>query len=77
MWTAHEFDSRGVVARPFSPRIDFEFAAVFPPQRSPSPVALDLVEVMRRALDELNGLPIFNADGDGASLPPERRALTD
>ncbi|MGY2906786.1 DNA-binding transcriptional LysR family regulator [Bradyrhizobium sp. URHC0002] len=57
-FTAREFESRGVVARPFSPRIDFEFAAVFPPQRSPSPVALDLVEVMRRELDELNGLPI-------------------
>ena len=28
-FTAQEFDSRGVVARPFSPRIDFEFAAMF------------------------------------------------
>jgi DNA-binding transcriptional LysR family regulator len=49
-FTAQEFEGRGVVARPFLPRIDFEFAAVFPPQRSPSPVALDLVEVMRQAL---------------------------
>jgi DNA-binding transcriptional LysR family regulator len=54
-FTAHEFTTRGVVARPFLPRIDFEFAAVFPAQRSPSPVALDLVETMRRALDELDG----------------------
>ena len=30
----------------FFPRIDFEFAAVFPPQRSHSPVAPDLVEVL-------------------------------
>jgi hypothetical protein len=41
------------------PRIDFEFAAVFPPQRSPSPVALDLVQVMRQALDELSALPVY------------------
>jgi len=57
-FTAHEFESRGVVVRPFLPRIDFEFAAVFPPQRSPSPVALDLVEVMRQALGELSGRPV-------------------
>ena len=54
-FTAQEFESRGIVVRRFVPRIDFEFAAVFPPQRSPSPVALDLVEVMRRALGELSG----------------------
>jgi hypothetical protein len=37
--------------------IDFEFAAVFPQQRSPSPVALDL-RVMRQALGELSGLTV-------------------
>ena len=58
-FTAQEFESRGVVVRPFLPRIDFEFAAVFPPQRSPSPVALDLVQVMRQALDELSALPVY------------------
>src|SRR5882724_1794838 len=57
-FTAQEFESRGIVVRRFLPRIDFEFAAVFPPQRSPSPVALDLVEVMRRALGELSGQPV-------------------
>jgi hypothetical protein len=36
-----------------------EVAAVFPPQRSPSPVALDLVQVVRQALDELSPLPIY------------------
>lgn len=51
-FTAHEFDGRGVVARRFVPRIDFEFAAVFPPQRSPSPVALDLVEQLRQEMDD-------------------------
>jgi DNA-binding transcriptional LysR family regulator len=55
-FTAQEFESRGVVVRRFLPRIDFEFAAVFPPQRSPSPVALDLVEVMHQALGELRAL---------------------
>ena len=53
-FTAQEFEGRGIVARRFLPRIDFEFAAAFPPQRSPPPVALDLVEVMRQALIELS-----------------------
>jgi DNA-binding transcriptional LysR family regulator len=56
-FTAQEFESRGVVVRHFLPRIDFDFAAVFPPQRSPSPVALDLVEVVRQALGELSERP--------------------
>jgi hypothetical protein len=37
-FTAQEFESGGIVVRRFLSRIDFEFAAVFPPQRSPSPV---------------------------------------
>ncbi|WP_166299537.1 LysR substrate-binding domain-containing protein [Bradyrhizobium sp. 26S5] len=53
-FTAREFESRGVVARRFLPRIDFEFAAVFPPQRRPSPVALELVETLRQALVALD-----------------------
>jgi DNA-binding transcriptional LysR family regulator len=57
-FTAQEFEGRGVVVRRFLPRIDFEFAAVFPAQRSPSPVALDLVEVMQQALSELSRLPV-------------------
>jgi DNA-binding transcriptional LysR family regulator len=55
-FTAQEFATRGVVVRRFLPRVDFEFAAVFPAQRSPSPVALDLVETVRQALDELERL---------------------
>jgi DNA-binding transcriptional LysR family regulator len=54
-FTAREFEGRGIVVRRFSPRVDFEFAAVFPPQRSPSPMALDLVEAVRSALEKLNG----------------------
>lgn len=49
-FTAREFEGRGVVVRPFLPRIEFECAAVFPPQRSPSPVALDLVEAVRQSM---------------------------
>lgn len=55
-FTAQEFATRGIVVRPFVPRIDFDFAAVFPVQRSPSPVALDLVETLRLALHGLNEL---------------------
>jgi DNA-binding transcriptional LysR family regulator len=43
-FTAAEFAPRGLVSRPFLPRIDFEFAAVLPPQRRPSPVAEEFVE---------------------------------
>jgi len=52
-FTAREFEGRGIVARRFEPRIDFEVAAVFPPQRSPSEMALDLVETVHRAILEL------------------------
>jgi len=55
-FTAQEFATRGIVVRPFAPRIEFEFAAVFPVQRSPSPVALDLVETLRLAMHGLDAL---------------------
>ena len=42
------------MVRRFLPRIDFEFSAVFPAQRSPSPVALDLMRAIKRALDPKN-----------------------
>ena len=57
-FTAQEFSTRGVVVRRFLPRIDFEFSAVFPAQRSPSPVALDLVETIRKALAEFDEPPL-------------------
>jgi DNA-binding transcriptional LysR family regulator len=52
-FTAREFEGRGIVVRRFEPRIDFEVAAVFPPQRGPSDMALDLVEAVRQALLKL------------------------
>jgi DNA-binding transcriptional LysR family regulator len=66
-FTAQEFEGRGVVVRRFLPRIDFEFAAVFPPQRSPSPVAVDLVEVMRQAMDEMGGRPVAQIRSQSAA----------
>lgn len=56
-FTAREFEGRGVVMRPFEPHIDFDLAAVFAPQRSPSPVALDLVEEVRLAVLKLAAGP--------------------
>lgn len=52
-FTAAEFANRGVVSRPFLPRIPFEFAAVFPPQRSRSPVAEEFVEALRSKLQAM------------------------
>ncbi|NDH63139.1 MAG: LysR family transcriptional regulator [Alphaproteobacteria bacterium] len=38
-FTASEYATRGIVVRPFEPRIDFEFAALYATQRTPPPVA--------------------------------------
>lgn len=38
-FTAAEFASRGVVARPFRPRIPFEFGVLYPPGLPPSTIA--------------------------------------
>lgn len=61
-FTAAEFEGRGVVVRRFLPRVDFEIAAVLPPQRNASPVALELVETLRHALIEME-----NAASAGAA----------
>lgn len=60
-FTAEEFSTRGIVVRPFLPRIDFEFSAVFPAQRSPSPVALDFVETVRKSLTAFDEQPAHEA----------------
>ncbi len=59
-FTAREFASRGVVSRRFVPHIDFEFAAVFPPQRDPSAVAEEFVAAFAEHVRA-------NAEGDAAS----------
>ena len=43
-FTATEYATRGIVARPFEPRIDFEFAALYPAHRSVSPVAREFID---------------------------------
>lgn len=59
-FTAAEFSRRGVVARPFLPRVPFDFAAVFPPQRSRSPMAEEFVDAFGdelRAMRASSGVP--------------------
>ena len=46
-FTATEYSTRGIVSRPFEPRIDFEFAALYPAHRSVSPVAREFIDGFR------------------------------
>ena len=46
-FTATEYAPRGIVVRPFEPRIEFEFAALVPAQRTLPPVARDFVDGFR------------------------------
>ena len=46
-FTATEYATRGIVARPFEPRIDFEFAALTVAQRSVPPVARAFIDAFR------------------------------
>jgi DNA-binding transcriptional LysR family regulator len=43
-FTATEYDSRGIVARPFEPRIDFEFAVLYAAHRTVTPVAREFID---------------------------------
>ena len=43
-FTATEYASRGIVVRPFEPRLDFEFAALYAGQRSVPPVAREFID---------------------------------
>jgi DNA-binding transcriptional LysR family regulator len=45
-FTGQEFASRGFQLRPFSPRIDVEFSAVYSTQREPSGLARDLIDTL-------------------------------
>jgi len=49
-FTASEFASRGVVARPFRPKIPFKFAAFFSPSAPPSPIAHEFLNEFRAHL---------------------------
>ena len=46
-FTATEYSTRGIVSRPFEPRVDFEFAALYPAHRSVSPVAREFIDGFR------------------------------
>jgi DNA-binding transcriptional LysR family regulator len=46
-FTATEYLTRGIVARPFEPRITFEFAALYAAQRSVPPVAREFIDGFR------------------------------
>jgi DNA-binding transcriptional LysR family regulator len=61
-FTGQEFASRGVQLRPFSPRIDVEFSAVYSTQREPSGLARDLIDnlhadIFKFATDCLDRIP--------------------
>ena len=47
-FTANEYAARGLVVRPFSPRVEFEFAALYPTQRSLPAVAREFIDDFRR-----------------------------
>ena len=46
-FTATEYATRGIVVRPFEPRVDFEFAALYSAQRTPPPVAREFIDGLR------------------------------
>ena len=47
-FTATEYATRGIVARPFEPRVDFDFAALHLAHRGLSPVAREFIDGFRR-----------------------------
>ncbi len=54
-FTAASFEHRGVISRPLTPRVDFTFNAIFPPHRTPLPVAVDFVHAFSQHI--LNEYP--------------------
>ncbi len=46
-FTATEYATRGIVVRPFEPRIHFEFAALYAAQGTPPPVAREFIDSFR------------------------------
>ncbi len=52
-FTATEYATRGIVARPFEPRIDFEFSSLYAAQRSMPPVAREFIDGFRRHITDV------------------------
>ena len=48
-FTATEYATRGIVVRPFEPRVDFEFAALYAAQRTLPPVAREFIAAVQKA----------------------------
>lgn len=46
-FTASEYMTRGIAVRPFEPRVDFEFAALYAAQRTPPAVAREFIDAFR------------------------------
>lgn len=51
-FTATEYATRGIVVRPFEPRIEFEFASLYAAQRSMPPVAREFIDGFRHHITE-------------------------
>jgi DNA-binding transcriptional LysR family regulator len=51
-FTATEYSTRGIVVRPFKPRIDFEFGALYAAQRAVPPVAREFIDGFRAHVTE-------------------------
>ena len=46
-FTAHEYATRGIVVRPFEPRIEFEFAALYAAAQRTPPLAREFIDSFR------------------------------
>ncbi|MBV8391979.1 MAG: LysR family transcriptional regulator [Alphaproteobacteria bacterium] len=46
-FTATEYATRGIVVRPFEPRLDFEFAVLYAAQRAVPPIAREFIDGFR------------------------------
>jgi DNA-binding transcriptional LysR family regulator len=53
-FTAAEYATRGVVARPFEPALEFQVAALYPAHRSVSPVAREFISGFAAAVEAFN-----------------------
>lgn len=51
-FTATEYSTRGIVVRPFEPRLDFEFSALYAAQRTVLPVAREFIDGFRAHVTE-------------------------
>jgi len=64
-FTAAEFAGRGVVARPFRPRIPFEFGVLYPPGPQPSSIAQEFIIEFRAHI--LASYPLAQTSGPADS----------